>query len=69
MSPGVSTLIILKRLASLSILPKLVLTFLGTLTPLYIIGWRMNEIGSNHVQKKYRPLRLPNFPVHEHARI
>ncbi|MBM7568428.1 sensor histidine kinase [Paenibacillus sacheonensis] len=43
---------ILKRLASLSILPKLVLTFLITLTPLYIIGWRMNEVGSRHVQKE-----------------
>ncbi|SFI76612.1 two-component system, sensor histidine kinase YesM [Paenibacillus sp. UNC496MF] len=47
-----SALTILKRLASLSILPKLVLTFLLTLTPLYIIGWRMNEIGSRHVQKE-----------------
>ncbi|NBD24085.1 sensor histidine kinase [Paenibacillus glycinis] len=47
-----STLIILKRLASLSILPKLVLTFLLTLAPLYIIGWRMNEVGSDHVQKE-----------------
>lgn len=49
---GVVALFILKRLASLSILPKLVLTFLVTLTPLYIISWKMNETGSSHVQKE-----------------
>ncbi|WP_308637551.1 sensor histidine kinase [Paenibacillus silvisoli] len=43
---------VLKRLASLSILPKLVLTFLVTLTPLYIISWKMNETGSSHIQKE-----------------
>lgn len=51
--PGVAMLLnILKRIASLSILPKLVLTFLVTLTPLYIISWKMNETGSSHVQKE-----------------
>src|SRR4051812_43800278 len=42
----------LKRIASLSILPKLVLTFLFTLTPLYMISWKMNETGSSHVRKE-----------------
>ncbi|RAP74584.1 two-component sensor histidine kinase [Paenibacillus montanisoli] len=39
-------------MASLSILPKLVLTFLVTLVPLYIISWKMNETGSSHIQKE-----------------
>lgn len=43
---------LLKRIASISIFPKLVITFLLLLTPLYVIGWRMNESGSSNVRKE-----------------
>jgi len=43
---------LIKRIASISIFPKLVLTFLVVLTPLYVIGWRMNESGSSNVRKE-----------------
>lgn len=43
---------VIQRLASISIFPKLVLTFLVALTPLYIIGWRMNVSGSDNVRKE-----------------
>ncbi|MBB6730179.1 sensor histidine kinase [Cohnella zeiphila] len=41
-----------RKFASLSIYPKLVLTFLLVLSPMYIIGWRMNSEGSKTVEKE-----------------
>lgn len=43
---------LLKRVSSISIFPKLVITFIVVLTPLYVIGWRMNESGSSNVRKE-----------------
>jgi two-component system sensor histidine kinase YesM len=43
---------LLSRLTSLQILPKLVLTFLLVLSPLYIISLKMNESGLNNVKNE-----------------
>jgi len=40
------------RIASLRLFPKLVLTFLFVLSPLYIIGTLMNESGSRNIQQE-----------------
>ncbi|MBW7454741.1 sensor histidine kinase [Paenibacillus sepulcri] len=40
------------RMTSLSIYPKLVLTFLVILSPMYLISWRMNDAGSGTVEKE-----------------
>lgn len=40
------------RLTSLQILPKVVLTFLLVLSPLYAIGLKMNEYGSTNVKQE-----------------
>lgn len=42
----------LNRLTSLQILPKVVLTFLLVLSPLYAIGLKMNEYGSSNVKNE-----------------
>ncbi|TNJ63983.1 sensor histidine kinase [Paenibacillus hemerocallicola] len=42
----------LSRLRSLQILPKVVLTFLLVLSPLYAIGLKMNEYGSTNVKNE-----------------
>jgi len=41
-----------RRFASLSIYPKLFLTFLVVLSPLYLISWRMNAAGSQTVERE-----------------
>ncbi|RXZ80538.1 sensor histidine kinase [Paenibacillaceae bacterium] len=40
------------KLTSLSIYPKLVLTFLLVLSPLYLISWKMNDSGADTVKKE-----------------
>lgn len=43
---------LMKRLGSLPILPKLTLTFLMVLTPLFYIGLKMNDTGSDMVRQE-----------------